>query len=108
MKDLRYEPQGAVVLITIDRPAAMNAISADVRAGLYEAFERFEADDHRSRRWSGAALEARKRQTLGLSAVWTQKTPSLTSFALRFALSSPLVASATSAPPRNAAGQTSS
>ena len=45
MKDVRYEQTGAVVLITIDRPAAMNAISADVRAGLYEAFARFEADD---------------------------------------------------------------
>lgn len=56
--------------------------------------ERFEAGDHRSRRWSGAALEARKRQAAGLAAVWTQKTPSLTSFALRFALSSPLVSSA--------------
>ncbi len=45
MKDVRYEQRGAAVLITIDRPAAMNAISADVRAGLYQAFERFEADD---------------------------------------------------------------
>lgn len=45
MKDVLYGQRGAVVLITIDRPAAMNAISADVRAGLYEAFARFEADD---------------------------------------------------------------
>ncbi len=45
MKDVLYEQRGAVVLITIARPAAMNAISADVRAGLYEAFERFETDD---------------------------------------------------------------
>lgn len=45
MKDVRYEQQGAVVLITIDRPAAHNAINADVRAGLYEAFARYEADD---------------------------------------------------------------
>ncbi len=45
MKDVLYEQRGAVVLITIDRPAAMNAISADVRAGLFEAFERFERDD---------------------------------------------------------------
>ncbi|MBE0550045.1 MAG: enoyl-CoA hydratase/isomerase family protein [Rubrivivax sp.] len=45
MKDVRYEQRGAVVLITIDRPAAHNAINADVRAGLYEAFARFEADD---------------------------------------------------------------
>lgn len=45
MKALRYEPHGAVVLITIDRPEAMNAINAEVRAGLFEAFARFEADD---------------------------------------------------------------
>jgi enoyl-CoA hydratase len=49
MKDLRYEQRGAVVLITMDRPAVMNAIIADMRAtmraGLYEAFEHFEADD---------------------------------------------------------------
>ncbi len=44
MKDVRYEQHGAVVLITIDRPAALNAINADVRAGLYTAFQRFEAD----------------------------------------------------------------
>ncbi len=45
MKDVLYEQRGAVVLITIDRPAAHNAINADVRAGLYEAFARYEADD---------------------------------------------------------------
>lgn len=45
MKDVRYEQRGAVVLITIDRPLAHNAINADVRAGLYDAFERYEADD---------------------------------------------------------------
>lgn len=45
MTAVRYEPHGAVVLITIDRPEAMNAINAEVRAGLFEAFARFEADD---------------------------------------------------------------
>lgn len=43
--ELRYEQRGAVVLITIDRPAARNAINAAVRAGLFDAFARFEADD---------------------------------------------------------------
>jgi enoyl-CoA hydratase len=42
---VRYEQTGAVVLVTIDRPAQLNAINADVRAGLYAAFTRFEADD---------------------------------------------------------------
>jgi aryl-alcohol dehydrogenase-like predicted oxidoreductase len=51
-------------------------------------------DDHRSRRWSASALTARQKQAAGLAAVWTQKAPSLTAFALRFALSSPHVASA--------------
>ena len=45
MKDVLYEQRGPVVVITIDRPAALNAINADVRAGLFEAFGRFEADD---------------------------------------------------------------
>ncbi len=45
MTAVRYEQRGAVVLITIDRPAAHNAINAEVRAGLYEAFDRYERDD---------------------------------------------------------------
>ncbi|HEY9238179.1 MAG TPA: enoyl-CoA hydratase-related protein [Burkholderiaceae bacterium] len=44
MKDVRIEQRGAVLLITIDRPEAMNALSADVRAGLFEAFAQFEAE----------------------------------------------------------------
>ncbi len=42
---VRYEQQGAVVQITIDRPEQRNAINAAVRSGLYAAFERFEADE---------------------------------------------------------------
>jgi enoyl-CoA hydratase/carnithine racemase len=42
---VRYEQTGAVVLVTIDRPAQLNAINSDVRAGLFAAFRRFEADD---------------------------------------------------------------
>lgn len=45
MTDVRYEQRGAVVLITIDRPAQLNAINASVRQGLYDGFKRFEADD---------------------------------------------------------------
>jgi len=45
VSEVRYEQQGAVALITIDRPAAWNALNAGVRRGLFEAFERFEADD---------------------------------------------------------------
>ena len=45
MTAVRDEQRGAVVLITIDRPAQRNAINAEVRAGLYDAFRRFEAND---------------------------------------------------------------
>ena len=43
--EVRYEQRGAVVLITIDRPAQLNALNAGVRRGLRESFERFQADD---------------------------------------------------------------
>jgi enoyl-CoA hydratase len=39
-----YELHGPVALITINRPASRNAINAEVRAGLFNAWERFEAD----------------------------------------------------------------
>jgi enoyl-CoA hydratase/carnithine racemase len=42
---VRYEQRGAIVLVTIDRPAQLNAINAEVRSGLHAAFTRFEADD---------------------------------------------------------------
>ena len=44
MTAVLYEPRGPVALITINRPAQLNAINAEVRAGLAEAFARFEAD----------------------------------------------------------------
>jgi enoyl-CoA hydratase len=44
MSDIRYEQQGSVVLVTINRPAQLNAINESVRLGLREAFERYEAD----------------------------------------------------------------
>jgi len=39
-----YELHGPVALITLNRPASRNAINAEVRAGLSEAWQRFEAD----------------------------------------------------------------
>ncbi len=44
-EDILYESRGAVVVITINRPAQRNAISSGVRNGLRQAFERFEADE---------------------------------------------------------------
>lgn len=43
--DILYDSRGAVVVITINRPAQRNAISSGVRNGLRQAFERFEADE---------------------------------------------------------------
>ncbi|HEY8491322.1 MAG TPA: enoyl-CoA hydratase [Dehalococcoidia bacterium] len=44
LKDLRYERQGHVAVITLDRPDRLNAISQAMVAGLAEAF-RTAADD---------------------------------------------------------------
>lgn len=42
---VRYEMTAdGIAVITIDRPEQRNALSAEVRAGLFSAFERFEAD----------------------------------------------------------------
>ena len=41
---VRFDPQGAVALITLDRPARRNAIDAAAAAGLAAALARFEAD----------------------------------------------------------------
>lgn len=46
MSAVRYEQQGAIVQIMVDRPAQLNAINKGVRKGLYEAFECFEADEN--------------------------------------------------------------
>ncbi|HZJ26974.1 MAG TPA: enoyl-CoA hydratase-related protein [Acidimicrobiia bacterium] len=45
MEDLRYETQGAVARITIDRPERRNAMSFAVMQGLREAVARARADD---------------------------------------------------------------
>jgi enoyl-CoA hydratase/carnithine racemase len=42
---VRYELDDGVAWVTIDRPEARNALSADVRAGLWDAVHRFNADD---------------------------------------------------------------
>lgn len=41
---VKYETQGKVALITLNRPAARNAINGDVAAGLESAIDRMEQD----------------------------------------------------------------
>ena len=41
---VRYEPEGPVVIVTIDRPKVRNAVDAATAAGLAGAFRRFEDD----------------------------------------------------------------
>jgi enoyl-CoA hydratase/carnithine racemase len=43
--DVLYERDGAVVVITINRPERGNSLSKAVRSRLYESWERFESDD---------------------------------------------------------------
>ncbi len=42
---VRYEPDGQVVVVTIDRPEVRNAVDPDTAGRLVECFERFAADD---------------------------------------------------------------
>jgi enoyl-CoA hydratase/carnithine racemase len=42
---VRYEREGPVAWVTIDRPEARNALNQAVRTGLFEAVARFNADD---------------------------------------------------------------
>jgi enoyl-CoA hydratase/carnithine racemase len=42
---VRYEVENGVAWLTIDRPEARNALSAAVRAGLWDGVRRFNADD---------------------------------------------------------------
>jgi enoyl-CoA hydratase/carnithine racemase len=42
---VRYEVENRVAWLTIDRPEARNALSAAVRAGLWDGVRRFNADD---------------------------------------------------------------
>jgi enoyl-CoA hydratase len=41
---VRYEAQGAIAIVTIDRPARRNAVDRATAAALLEAYLRFEAD----------------------------------------------------------------
>src|ERR1700686_5017036 len=42
---VRYELDGHVATITYNRPAALNAINGDMRAGLNAAFDRFRTEE---------------------------------------------------------------
>ncbi len=42
---VRYETDGRVAVVTIDRPAVRNAVDGPTAAGLAAAFRRFDADD---------------------------------------------------------------
>jgi enoyl-CoA hydratase len=45
MDTVRYEIDGPVAIVTIDRPAVRNAVDGPTSAGLADAFRRFEGDD---------------------------------------------------------------
>src|SRR5260370_4894900 len=42
---VRYEPDGPVVVVTIDRPEVRNAVDPDTAGRLVDCFERFAEDD---------------------------------------------------------------
>jgi enoyl-CoA hydratase len=44
-EDVLVEAEGPVAVITLNRPARLNAISSGIRQGLAEAWQRFEQDD---------------------------------------------------------------
>ena len=44
-ESVRYERDGPVAWVTIDRPEARNALNQAVRTGLFDAVARFNADD---------------------------------------------------------------
>ena len=48
MSSVRYEIDGPVAIVTIDRPAVRNAVDGPTAAALAEAFRRFDADDERA------------------------------------------------------------
>jgi len=45
MSSVRYEVDGPVVVVTIDRPQVRNAVDGPTAAALADAFRRFDADD---------------------------------------------------------------
>lgn len=44
MSDVNFETNGAIAIVTINRPAARNAVDRPTAAALAEAFRRFDAD----------------------------------------------------------------
>jgi enoyl-CoA hydratase len=48
MATVRYEVEGPVVVITIDRPEVRNAVDPTTASALVEAFQRFDADPEES------------------------------------------------------------
>src|SRR5436190_12352377 len=44
MQTVRYEADGPVVVVTIDRPEVRNAVDPPTAEALVEAFQRFDAD----------------------------------------------------------------
>ena len=45
MKNVRFETEGGIATVTIDRPQVRNAVDAQTAAELFEAFRQFDADD---------------------------------------------------------------
>ncbi len=43
--EIRYEPDGQILTVTIDRPSAHNSLTIEMNDGLVAAFDAFEADD---------------------------------------------------------------
>ena len=43
-KEIKFEQQDRVAIITIDRPEAMNALTAEMLMGIEAAFARFDED----------------------------------------------------------------
>lgn len=45
MSDVLFEIEGAVAIVTLNRPAQLNAINSGIRHGLADAWKRFEQDE---------------------------------------------------------------
>jgi enoyl-CoA hydratase len=43
---VRYEVEGEIAVVTIDRPEARNAINGETASALVESFQKFDADDN--------------------------------------------------------------
>ncbi|MCA9509071.1 MAG: crotonase/enoyl-CoA hydratase family protein [Myxococcota bacterium] len=48
MANVRYEEDGPIAIVTIDRPEVRNAVDRDTAAELADAFRRFDDDDDRA------------------------------------------------------------